>query len=137
MEQGFEIFDFYHLKLPVGGMATVAFCKEPKRLAQFKERVYGTQDYGIREGILASVAFCNPKDNFSRKKGRIEAVKRLVTSRSSAYGVWVESGTVRDMATQVIVDLCANRAIPTWFKEALEKQREELEKGERSRKSFG
>ena len=120
MEQGFEIFDFCHLKLPGGGMATVAFCKDPARLCRYNKRIFGTpftEVEGHEEKVIASVTFCHPKDNFCRKTGRIQAVKYLTNGKPH---VWVTlNKSLRSMATEVI-QTCRK---PVWLKKAIEEEK--------------
>ena len=66
MERGFEGINFIHVRTATGGAITVAVCDK---------NIFRNP---IPEGhVSMGVAFCNPRDQFSRAVGRRVAVRKM------------------------------------------------------------
>lgn len=53
--------------------------------------------------VMYGVAWCSPKDQFNRKKGRMIAEGRLEACRGSAF--YTQAFTRRELVNEVILDL--------------------------------
>lgn len=53
--------------------------------------------------VVYGVAWCSPKDQFNRKKGRMIAEGRLESGKGSAF--YTQANTRRELVNEVILDL--------------------------------